>query len=64
MEVQLSKFFDKRGLNFMNLEVVAVRLAAQGISHYISLAGGIGYTRQSLQQYPSISADEGSDLAE
>ena len=44
MEVQLSKFFDKRGLNFVNLEVVAVRLAAQGISHYISLAGGIGYT--------------------
>ena len=39
MEVQLSKFFDKRGLNFVNLEVVAVRLAAQGISHYISLAG-------------------------
>ena len=26
----------------MNLEVVAVRLAAQGISHYISLAWGIG----------------------
>ena len=44
MKVQLSKFFDKRGLNFVNLEVVAVRLAAQGINHYISLAGGIGYT--------------------
>ena len=28
----------------MNLEVVAVRLAAQGISHYISLARGIGNT--------------------
>ena len=28
----------------LNLEVVAVRLAAQGISHYISLARGIGYT--------------------
>ena len=38
MEVQLPEFFNKRGLNFMNLEVVAVRLAAQGISHYISLA--------------------------
>ena len=44
MKVQLSKFFDKRRLNFVNLEVIAVRLAAQGISHYISLAGGIGYT--------------------
>ena len=44
MEVQLSEFFNKRGLNFMNLEVVAVRLAAQGISHYISLAWCIGYT--------------------
>ena len=44
MKVQLSKFFDKRGLKFVNLEVVAVRRAAQGISHYISLAGGIGYT--------------------
>ena len=44
MEVQLSKFFDKRGLNFVNLEVIAVRLAAQGIRHYISLVGGIGYT--------------------
>ena len=44
MEVQPSKFFGKRGLNFVDLEVVAVRLAAQGISHYISLAGGIGYT--------------------
>ena len=44
MEVQLSKFFDKRGLNLVNLEVVAVRFAAQRISHYISLAGGIGYT--------------------
>ena len=44
MEVQLSKLFDKRGLNFMNLEVVAVRLVGQGISHYISLAWGIGYT--------------------
>ena len=44
MKVQLSKFFDKRGLNFVNLEVVAVRLAAQGFSHYISLARGIGYT--------------------
>ena len=44
MEVQLSEFFNKRGLNFVNLEVVAVRLAAQGISHYISLAWGIGYT--------------------
>ena len=41
MEVQPSEFFNKRGLNFSNLEVVAVRLAAQGISHYISLAGGI-----------------------
>ena len=38
MKVQLSKFFDKRGLNFVNLEVIVVRLAAQGISHYISLA--------------------------
>ena len=28
----------------MNLEVVAVRLAAQGISHYISLAWSIGNT--------------------
>ena len=44
MKVQFSKFFDKRELIFVNLEVVAVRLAAQGISHYISLAGGIGYT--------------------
>ena len=45
MKVQLSKFFDKRGLNFVNLEVVAVRLAAQGIRHYISLAWGIGNTQ-------------------
>ena len=45
MEVQLSEFFNKRGLNFMNLEVVAVRLAAQGISHYISLAWCIGNTQ-------------------
>ena len=45
MMVQLSKFFDKRGLNFVNLEVVAVRLAAQGISHYISLALRIGNTQ-------------------
>ena len=44
MKVQLSKFFDKRGLNFVNPEVVAVGLAAQGINHYISLAWGIGYT--------------------
>ena len=29
----------------MNLEVVAVRLAAQGISHYISLAWCIGNTQ-------------------
>ena len=45
MEVQLPEFFNKRGLNFMNLEVVAVRLAAQGISHYISLAWRIGNTQ-------------------
>ena len=45
MKVQLSKFFDKRGLNFVNLEVVAVRLAAQGISHYISLSWRIGNTQ-------------------
>ena len=44
MKVQLSKFFDKRGLNFVKLEVIAIRLADHGISHYISLAGGIGYT--------------------
>ena len=44
MNVQLSKFFYKQGLNFVNLEVVAVRLVAQGIGHYISLAWGIGYT--------------------
>ena len=29
----------------MNLEVIAVRLAAQGISHYISLAWCIGNTQ-------------------
>ena len=56
MEVQLSKFFDKRGLNFVNLEVVAVRLAAQGISHYISLAWGIGYTHVKICKslHPSL----------
>ena len=42
MEVQLPKFFNKKGLNIVNLEVVAVRLGAQGISHYISLAWCIG----------------------
>ena len=45
MKVQLSKFFNKRGLNFANLEVVVVRLAAQGICHYISLAWCIGNTQ-------------------
>src|SRR3954463_14657372 len=45
MEVQLSEFFNKRGLNFVNMEVVAVRLAAQGIRHYISLAWGIENTQ-------------------
>ena len=59
MEVQLSKFFDKRGLNFVNLEVVAVRLAAKGISHYISLAGGIGYTHVKVCNglHPSLLAE-------
>ena len=42
MKVQLSKLFDKHGQSYVNLEVVAVRLAAQGISHYISLAWRIG----------------------
>jgi hypothetical protein len=41
MEVQLSEFFNKRRLNLMNLKVIVVGLAAQGISHYISLAWGI-----------------------
>ena len=45
MEVQLSEFFNKRGLNFVNLEVVAVRFVARGISHYISLARGIRNTQ-------------------
>ena len=45
MEVQLSEFFNKRGLNFVNLEVGAVRLAAQGINHYISLGWCIGNTK-------------------
>ena len=45
MEVQLPEFLNKRGLNFVNLKVVAVRLAAQGISHYISLAWCIGNTQ-------------------
>ena len=59
MKVQLSKFFDKQGLNFSNLEVVAVRLAAQGISHYISLAGGIGYTHVKVcnSLHPSLLAE-------
>src|SRR4051812_17363325 len=38
MEVQFSEFPLKKGVNLMNLEVVAVRLTAQSISHYISLA--------------------------
>ena len=56
MKVQLSKFFDKRGLIFVNLEVIAVRLAAQGISHYIRLAGGIGYTHVKIcnSLHPSL----------
>ena len=56
MGVQLSKFFDKRGLNFMNLEVVAVRLAAQGISHDISLAWRIGNTQVKVcnKLHPSL----------
>ena len=45
MEVQLSEFFNKRGLNFANLEVVAVILVAPGIYHYISLAWCIGNTQ-------------------
>ena len=56
MEVQLSEFFNKRGLNFVNLEVVAVRLAAQGISHYISLAWRIGNTQIKVRNslHPSL----------
>ena len=56
MEVQLSEFFNKRGLNFVNLEVVAVRLAAQGISHYISLAWGIRNTQVKIcnNLHPSL----------
>ena len=56
MKVQLSKFFDKRGLNFVNLEVVAVRLAAQGIGHYISLAWRIGDTQVKVcnKLHPSL----------
>ena len=40
----------------MNLEVVAVRLAAQGISHYISLAWRIGYTQVKVcnKLHPSL----------
>ena len=56
MEVQLSEFFNKRGLNFVNLEVVAVRLAAQGISHYISLAWRTGNTQVKVcnKLHPSL----------
>ena len=56
MEVQLCEFLNKRGLNFVNLEVVAVGLAAQGISHYISLAWGIGYTHVKIYNslHPSL----------
>ena len=45
MEVQLAEFILKEGVNVMNLEVVAVSLVAQGISHYISLARGIRNTQ-------------------
>ena len=38
MEVQLAEFFLKQGVYLVNLEVVAVRLMAQSIGHYISLA--------------------------
>ena len=56
MEVQLPEFFNKRGLNFVNLEVVAVRLAAQGINHYISLAWRIGNTQVNVcnKLHPSL----------
>ena len=56
MEVQLPEFFNKRGLNFVNLEVLAVRLAAQGISHYISLAWRIGDTQVKVcnKLHPSL----------
>ena len=56
MEVQLPEFFNKRGLNFVNLEVVAVRFAAQGINHYISLAWSIGDTQVKIcnSLHPSL----------
>ena len=56
MEVQLPEFLNKRGLNFVNLKVVAVRLAAQGISHYISLAWRIGNTQVKVRNklHPSL----------
>ena len=56
MEVQLSEFFNKRALNFVNLEVVAVRLAAQGIIHYISLSWGIRNTQVKIcnNLHPSL----------
>ena len=59
MEVQLPEFFNKRRLNFVNLEVVAVRLAAQGISHYISLAWRIGDTQVKVcnKLHPSLLAE-------
>ena len=56
MEVQLSEFFNKQGLNFVNLEVVALRFAAQGISHYISLDWSIGDTQVKIcnNLHPSL----------
>ena len=56
MEVQLPEFLNKRGLNFVNLKVVAVRLVAQGISHYISLAWHIGNTQLKVcdKLHPSL----------
>ena len=41
IEVQLAELFTKKWLFLLHHEVVAVGVAAQGISHYISLARDI-----------------------